>query len=299
MNYMSDLSEASLDNSLHQALGVNPQEFYENRSVTNCLPSSPLSALNPSGNVFNFPYNQQANLEAQLLQRLQALSGYTPPSPYPFNFNPQMPYFQNPYISSTNLLNNNYNLPPQNFPSPSMSNRSSFAESRMNMRHSSEPRQIPYQFHSTNTLPFAKSNAQMQNYSQTLTNNLERQSNQPIQQNPSFQAQNTRNSPLRTETLRSDQLKPRNFIKPLSQVGTLTTTDAEGKVRVIVPVPSNENNSLKKDKGTEGLLANLRLTDDFRMNGPPIQRSTSEKVPNRSEMMQQVQRSMWARHTTK
>lgn len=34
-------------------------------------------------------------------------------------------------------------------------------------------------------------------------------------------------------------------------------------------------------------------------NGPYITRSTSEKVPNRSEMMLQVQRTAWARHTTK
>lgn len=35
-------------------------------------------------------------------------------------------------------------------------------------------------------------------------------------------------------------------------------------------------------------------------NGPPfITRTTSEKVPNRSELMSQVQRTVWARHTTK
>ncbi|XP_044751064.1 capon-like protein isoform X2 [Coccinella septempunctata] len=304
MSYMSDLNEASLDNSLHQALGVNPQDFYENRAVTSCLPPSPLSALNPTGSVFNFPYNQQANLEAQLLQRLQALSGYTPPSPYPFNFNPTMPYFQSPYFSSSNLLNNNYNMPtpPQNFASPSMSNRNSFADNRLpGMRHSSEPRQIPYQYHTTNTLPFTKTNIQMQNYSQPLTNNLDKRQSSLHQtnQNPGSSQLNTNNSPLKTETMRSDHLKPSNLIKPLSQVGTLTTTDSDGKVRVIVPVPSSNTNSIKSDKDTEGLLANLRLTDDFRMNGPPIQRSTSEKVPNRSELMQQVHRSMWARHTTK
>lgn len=304
MNYMSDLSEASLDNSLHQALGVNPQDFYENRSVTSCLPPSPLSALNPAGSVFNFPYNQQANLEAQLLQRLQALSGYTPPTSYPFNFNPAMPYFQPPYYPSSNMLNNNYNIPtpPQNFSTPLISNRNSFTESRLpGLRHSSEPRQIPYQYHQTNTLPFTKSNAsiQLQNYAQSMSNNLDRQTNQQTQQSPQIPTQSTRNSPLRSETQRSDHFKPSNLIKPLSQVGTLTTTDSEGKVRVIVPVPSTNSNSIKNDKETEGLLANLRLTDDFRMNGPPIQRSTSEKVPNRSELMQQVHRSMWARHTTK
>lgn len=74
-------------------------------------------------------------------------------------------------------------------------------------------------------------------------------------------------------------------------MGTLTTTDSEGRVRVIVPVPSGA-----EDAGE--LLRALRI-DDFPRNVPPIQRSTSEKVPNRSELMSQVQRTAWARHTTK
>ena len=34
-------------------------------------------------------------------------------------------------------------------------------------------------------------------------------------------------------------------------------------------------------------------------NGPYVTRTASEKVPNRSELMLQVQREAWARHTTK
>lgn len=81
-------------------------------------------------------------------------------------------------------------------------------------------------------------------------------------------------------------------------MGTLTTTDPDGRVRVIVPVPN-----CTEDTGN--MMANLRLSDSLRvsddrtLNGPPITRSTSEKVPNRSELMSQVQRTMWARHTTK
>lgn len=80
------------------------------------------------------------------------------------------------------------------------------------------------------------------------------------------------------------------FIRPLSQVGTLTTTDPEGRVRVIVPVPSGA-----EDAGE--LLKALRMKDEEIPR--PIQRSISEKVPNRSELMSQVQRTAWARHTTK
>lgn len=37
----------------------------------------------------------------------------------------------------------------------------------------------------------------------------------------------------------------------------------------------------------------------LRRNGPFITRSTSEKVPHRNEILAQVQRTAWARHTTK
>lgn len=80
------------------------------------------------------------------------------------------------------------------------------------------------------------------------------------------------------------------FIRPLSQVGTLTTTDSEGRVRVIVPVPSGA-----EDAGE--LLRAIRLREEEYSR--PIQRTVSEKVPNRSELMSQVQRTAWARHTTK
>lgn len=43
------------------------------------------------------------------------------------------------------------------------------------------------------------------------------------------------------------------------------------------------------------------VTNTRKISATPsfIQRSTSEKVPNRSQMMSQVQRTQWARHTTK
>lgn len=84
------------------------------------------------------------------------------------------------------------------------------------------------------------------------------------------------------------------FIKPLPQMGALTTTDSEGRVRVIAPVPTD---SLED---TGAMFANLKLGNTLKpLNGPGITRSTSERVPNRSELMSQVQRTVWARHTTK
>lgn len=91
------------------------------------------------------------------------------------------------------------------------------------------------------------------------------------------------------------------FIKPLSQNEPVTTTESDGRVRVIVPVTEAESStSLRLDpppsrRRESPIRRNLNLP-----NGPPfITRSTSEKVPNRSELMSQVQRTQWARHTTK
>lgn len=140
-----------------------------------------------------------------------------------------------------------------------------------------------------------------------------------------------------------------HLIKPLSQVGTLTTLDADGKVKVIVPISSTNYNSYNNsnsilDFGSGGSILNtsstssgpscsqelyssgttpimkrnekkvqlppnvvtLKVTDESgnvtrKLPATPsfITRSTSEKVPNRSQIMSQVQRTQWARHTTK
>lgn len=161
------------------------------------------------------------------------------------------------------------------------------------------------------------------------------------------------------------------LIRPISQVGTLTTVDASGKLKVIVPVKSPSPVSLASGGGggtgnvtptnlgdgqpfqltpvlkrpekkvtlssatpscssggggaQTGVLRSdsnrsnpnmvtLKITDEQGHSHSPkrssqmqplsatpsfITRSTSEKVPNRSQMMQQVHRTTWARHTTK
>ncbi|XP_017080842.1 capon-like protein isoform X2 [Drosophila eugracilis] len=66
---------------------------------------------------------------------------------------------------------------------------------------------------------------------------------------------------------------------------------------------SNSNSSSSRDTRFNTVL--LRVTDEAghqrKLSATPsfITRSTSEKVPNRSQMMSQVQRTTWARHTTK
>lgn len=146
------------------------------------------------------------------------------------------------------------------------------------------------------------------------------------------------------------------FIKPLSQVGTVTTLENDGKVKVIVPVdqqqqlqhqqaqrereryrieedffgdrrggsasgggsntlqrPPNQQRALtpilsRGEKKGQGNTVTLKVTDEAgnvtnqrKLPAQPsfITRSTSEKVPNRSQIMSHVQRTQWARHTTK
>ncbi|XP_065213393.1 carboxyl-terminal PDZ ligand of neuronal nitric oxide synthase protein isoform X3 [Planococcus citri] len=115
-----------------------------------------------------------------------------------------------------------------------------------------------------------------------------------------------------------------HLIKPLSQGETITATDGDGRVRVIVPVceedtpvprlePPPAGHKRSKEASPTKLgnqltcdMSSLRVSGEDKRNvqgvatnGPYITRSTSEKVPNRSDLMLQVQRTAWARHTTK
>lgn len=106
----------------------------------------------------------------------------------------------------------------------------------------------------------------------------------------------------------SDEGAP--FIMPLSHNCTLTATGEDGRVRLIVPVSPSESASdvvesqaeaQASSQGASGLT--LRVPGQDRPGAllapaAPITRTTSEKVPNRSEMMTAL-RSQWTRHTTK
>lgn len=155
-----------------------------------------------------------------------------------------------------------------------------------------QPPNQTYQQQNQTYQPNQNFQQQNQNYQQ------QQQQNQTFQQQrPNINLQN--HLQVQSSNQQSPQVSPQgerkepHYIKPLSQMGTLTTTDIDGRLRVIVPVPANAD-----DAGS--LLASLRLGEDIRpANIPTITRSTSEKVPNRSELMSQVQRTAWARHTTK
>ncbi|XP_022834328.1 dystrophin-like protein 1 isoform X1 [Spodoptera litura] len=98
------------------------------------------------------------------------------------------------------------------------------------------------------------------------------------------------------------------FIMPLSHNCTLTATGEDGRVRLIVPVSPSESTSDVVETQAEPQPSSssghtLRVPGQERPGtllapAAPITRTTSEKVPNRSEMMSAL-RAQWTRHTTK
>jgi hypothetical protein len=86
-----------------------------------------------------------------------------------------------------------------------------------------------------------------------------------------------------------------------------------GETAYLQKPPSSQKKALtpilsRGEKKTQGNTVTLKVTDEAgnvtnqrKLPAQPsfITRSTSEKVPNRSQMMSHVQRTQWARHTTK
>lgn len=84
--------------------------------------------------------------------------------------------------------------------------------------------------------------------------------------------------------------------------GTLTLQKPPTQPKALTPILS------RGEKKAQGNTVTLKVTDEAgnvtnqrKLPAQPsfITRSTSEKVPNRSQMMSHVQRTQWARHTTK
>ncbi|XP_026500864.1 capon-like protein isoform X1 [Vanessa tameamea] len=120
-------------------------------------------------------------------------------------------------------------------------------------------------------------------------------------QNSLYSTSHTTSKDSSPDDISSDDGIP--FIMPLSHNGTLTATGNDGRVRLIVPVSPSESTSEVGETQTEAkgsLGATLKVPGAEHSLAPaaPITRSTSEKVPNRSEMMTAL-RSQWTRHTTK
>lgn len=329
------------NNPAMQPFAWNPYNLIENRCVTTGLPSSPLrSSFNPSGGIFNFavqPPVDTTSYESQLWQRLQALSGYSSPTLYPYALPQPIPFLP-ASLYGQSLLNNNYTLqpPPQKKiinPAQVASLRNSYPGSTgtdlmISSNRNSEPRQLPstpqyqaspvFQYSVPLQQKFQHESLQLQNdlnmpgqyqnvglqqtqivgsnSAQTVNSGTSSYPQAKATQSPSVAnlkiIQNQREKSPNPST--SSRAESAHFIKPLPQMGTLTTTDADGRLRVIVPVPSDGAEDCRD------LLANLKIGNTLRpSNGPAITRTTSERVPNRSELMSQVQRTIWARHTTK
>jgi hypothetical protein len=101
-------------------------------------------------------------------------------------------------------------------------------------------------------------------------------------------------SPILTQRSSHQELAEDQFIRPLSQV--------EDDEKRSGGSPAGLRRAERLSTAMASLSVNPQECDPSKrphQNGPFIQRSTSEKVPNRSELMSQVQRTAWARHTTK
>lgn len=123
---------------------------------------------------------------------------------------------------------------------------------------------------------------------------------------------------------------PRHTIRPISSIShgsSMTVLDSNGKLKVLLPasatasesrlntMPSSSSSTStacgtvrKSDKHVTIPDFTLEVTDECgnitnakKLSATPsfITRSTSEKSPSRSQLMNEVQRTAWARHTTK
>jgi carboxyl-terminal PDZ ligand of neuronal nitric oxide synthase protein len=149
-----------------------------------------------------------------------------------------------------------------------------------------------------------------------------------VSQTPSYASspvlpQRQRQAPLQSDMQPSSEEERAQFIRPLSHSGSDSGGRTEEAPR-LEPPPSgaNKRQQQNRDSGSaqigkkeqNQLASTLSSMVSLRVsgceegaskrgglaNGPPfITRSTSEKVPNRSELMSHVQRTAWARHTTK
>lgn len=119
-------------------------------------------------------------------------------------------------------------------------------------------------------------------------------------------------SPVTNRSTSGDSAANDGIIKPLSddhgQVTVVVDRTAEepppepAVPPVLSPPPAGKQKSLLKVSGAGGTSSSRtgggKKTTTVVGNGP-ITRSTSEKVPNKSNLMSQVHRTTWARHTTK
>jgi carboxyl-terminal PDZ ligand of neuronal nitric oxide synthase protein len=149
-----------------------------------------------------------------------------------------------------------------------------------------------------------------------------------VSQTPSYTSspvlsQRSRQAAPQPDMQASGEEEPTQFIRPLSHGGTDGGGRTEEMLLLDPSLPAaNKRQQQNQDSGNpqvnkkdqNQLAATLSSMVSLRVsgvedstnrrgglsNGPPfITRSTSEKVPNRSELMSQVQRTAWARHTTK
>ncbi|XP_011337833.1 capon-like protein isoform X3 [Ooceraea biroi] len=127
-----------------------------------------------------------------------------------------------------------------------------------------------------------------------------------------------------TENTDTQQQQQAAFIKPLpctnDKSALYSSTDAKMKERInpqddippiiLDPPPQGrraDNNAVKKTSSANQGISNNKtnvqnsknLATILRTSGPPPSRTTSARLPSRNDLMSEMQRTTWARHTTK
>ncbi|XP_076248602.1 carboxyl-terminal PDZ ligand of neuronal nitric oxide synthase protein isoform X2 [Calliopsis andreniformis] len=222
-------------------------------------------SLNALGIQGNSTTTDQLQFQTQLLERLANLSPYQPQrSPY----NTPSPYAMGP-----SLL-----LPPSSRPS----NSAQLSPSSMSLRVSQ-----PNSFSSSPIMTH-----KLDNYGGSL---------EPTEPKPTFikplPCSGERNAVhLIHETKgKQDRINLHDEIPPivLDPPPQGKRSEATAKQVSLKETPNGQVSSNKSQQGQKNLATILRTP------GPPPSRTTSARLPARNELMSEVQRTTWARHTTK
>ncbi|XP_046468253.1 carboxyl-terminal PDZ ligand of neuronal nitric oxide synthase protein isoform X2 [Neodiprion pinetum] len=233
--------------------------------------------------------NEQLHFQTQLLERLHNISPYQPqpqrspyatPSPYPMGTGLLLPPNNTRQTSSTQVSPNSTSL--------RVSQANSFSPSPV-MLHRGE------------------------NYaSSSLESNIEDQQQQaaafikPLPHGLQPQSELHLDSP-RLRIPPTDSQEPPPIILDPPPPGRRSISKSNGRGNGLVRITEGVKTGTEAQAKNEQLESaagkphegQKHLVHFLRTPGPPPSRTTSAKLPSRSEPMSQVQRSAWARHTTK
>lgn len=293
-----------------QPLSMNPVPINNNNSKNNN--KNELNSNNINNNCIGSIMNPESLIQTdlfqsnqELLNRLQNLTlGFSNNNSINNNYSPHNSFlYGNPsqLLANQNSINNNNN------------NLNTLNNNNINLL--SSPSSVG------NLTPSPIFNRSSYSSSPMLDNN-----HSSLCLNVSVEKNLDRKSPSRGDASPNGQ-----FIRPISSTphgNSMSMIDSDGKLKIVpmsasvsetrlnalpsssssTSIASSSGTIRKSDKRVTLPDFTLKITDECgnitnarKLSATPsfITRSTSEKVPNRSQLMSEVQRTAWARHTTK